>query len=117
MCVQAARGEPITRVAGYPLGVLFVCPVEDLQLLAFQVVDRLVYGFRTRLLRRDTVDQLSPPPSIAAQLRSFTGTYFGNRERVFDPYFRYFLQDPLVSLIWWLQFTTWIAGGVKQLGR
>jgi glutathione synthase/RimK-type ligase-like ATP-grasp enzyme len=117
MCVRAARGEHLDPVPGYPLGVLFVSPVEDLQLLLYQLVDRLVFLARTGPLRHNPVDRLSPPPTIARQVRSFAGTYTGAKARVFDPYFRYFLQDPLVSLIWWLQFTTWIAGGVKHLGR
>ena len=29
MCVQLARGEPVTPVDGYPEGVLFVSPIED----------------------------------------------------------------------------------------
>jgi glutathione synthase/RimK-type ligase-like ATP-grasp enzyme len=117
MCVRAARGEPLEPVPTYPLGVLFVCPVEDVQLLGFQLLDRLVYRVRTGVLGRPTVDALSTPPAVAAQVRSFLDTYAGRRHRVFDPYFRYFFQDPLVSLIWWLQFTTWIAGGAKHLGR
>jgi hypothetical protein len=54
---------------------------------------------------------------LAELLHSFFASYRRGRTRVFDPCFRHFFQDPLVALIWWLQFSTWVAGACRQLGR
>src|SRR5262249_7145658 len=117
MCLKAARGETVERVADYPQGVLFVCPVEDLELLALQILDKLVYQFRIGVQKRAPADKLNPPPGVTKQIRAFMRTYFGNQKKIFGPQFKYFFQDPLVSILWWLKVTTWIAGGLKQLGK
>lgn len=117
MCVRLARGEPVDPVPGCAPGVLFVNPVEDVQLLVLQLVDALVYGFRTRVLRRAPLDGLAAPPPMLDHVRSFARTYRSDRPRLWDPHVRYFLQDPLPAALWWLQFATWMAGGVKQVGR
>jgi hypothetical protein len=117
LCVRIARGEHVEPVTAYPLGVLFVSPVEDVQLFALQLVDLFVYTLRTKLARRPPLDDSLPTLSLLEQCRSFLGTYLSGRRKVWDPYSRYFLQDPVPSLLRWLQFSTWIAGAVKQLGR
>ena len=117
MCVQIARGERVPPVDGYPEGVLFVSPIEDVQLFALQVADSLVYACRRVLGRARTFDPSTAPPGPAAQVRSFTRTYTSAQRKVWDPYFRYFLQDPVTSALWWLQFSTWLAGSWKQVGK
>jgi biotin carboxylase len=117
LCVRIARGESVDPVAGYPLGVLFVSPVEDLQLFALQLLDRAVSVWRTRIARRPVLDGSVPSLTFRQQCRSFFGTYFSDKKKVWDPYSRYFFQDPKASLLWWLQFSSWVAGAVKQVGR
>lgn len=117
MCVRIARGERVEPVAGYPPGVLFVSPVEDVQLFALQLLDLLVYRLRTGVARRPAVDRTIPTLSLRAQCRSFFGTYRSRQRKVWDPYSRYFLQDPIAALLWWLQFSSWVAGAVRQVGR
>ena len=53
MCLCIARGELVPAVERYPRGVLFVNPVEDAGLLAYQLADRLVYLARRGLRRYD----------------------------------------------------------------
>jgi hypothetical protein len=117
MCVQLARGEPVTPVAGYPEGVLFVSPIEDLQLFALQVTDFLVYTCRRVFSGARTFDPSTAPPGPGEQTRSFARTYASTKRKVWDPYFRYFFQDPIASTLWWLQFSTWLAGSWKQVGK
>ena len=117
LCVQIARGEPVEPVSSYPLGVLFVSPVDDVQLFGLQLLDLLVYTLRTKLARRPALDQALPTLSFLEQCRSFFGTYRSPKRKVWDPYSRYFLQDPVPSLLYWLQFSSWVAGAVKHLGR
>ncbi len=117
LCLQVARDEPVTPVPPYPLGVLFVSPVEDAGLMAFQLMDRLVYTCRTRLLGQAPLDATTAPPPLGAHLREFVQTYTTSARRVWDPYTRHLFQDPLPSLLWWLQFSSWLAGSWRQLGR
>ena len=43
MCIRLARGEAVEPAGAYPVGVLFVSPVEDVQLMALQLVDLALY--------------------------------------------------------------------------
>lgn len=117
MCVQVARGEDVAPVPAYPLGVLFVSPVEDAGLMALQLLDRIAYTVRTRLGGERPLDASTSPRPLGEQARQFIQTYTTRRRRVWDPYSRYFFQDPLTSALWWLQFSTWLAGSWRQLGR
>ena len=96
MCIKAAKGGNVESV-DYPTGVLFVCPVEDIQLLALQLLDLLIYKFRVSILNSAPLDPLSAPKSIRIQMRSFMRTYLSSQKRILDPHFRYFFQDPVVS--------------------
>lgn len=117
LCVKIARGEAVQPVPDYPLGVLFVSPVEDVQLFGLQLLDRFAQTFRTKVARRPAVDKSLPALSVRDQWRSFASTYRSRQRKLWDPYTRYFFQDPVTSLLWWLQFSSWIAGAVKQVVR
>jgi hypothetical protein len=117
MCIKVARQEPIESVKDYPEGILFVSPIEDLQLLGLQLLDLLIYKFRVSVQRSALADGLSSPMSIRQQIRSFTQTYLSRQKKILDLYFKYFFQDPLVSMIWWPQFFMSVLKGAKQLGR
>ena len=117
MCVRLARREAVEPVAAFPPGILFVSPVEDVQLMTLQMLDLALFTARTRLLGRAPLDPMSPPPGVLAQLRSFFSTYVGERRRVWDPYFRHFFEDPVAAALWWLQFSSWLAGSWRHLGR
>ncbi|HWO43953.1 MAG TPA: ATP-grasp domain-containing protein [Candidatus Eisenbacteria bacterium] len=117
MCIKMAQGETIESANDYPVGALFVCPVEDFQLLLLQALDAIAYRFRTGVLRRAPLDPLSRPKTILSQLRCYIETYTGGRQKLFDPHFRYFFRDPLVSLLWWFRFSSWVVGALKHVGR
>ena len=117
MCLKIARGEPVEPIPDYQLGVLFVSPIDDIQLLALEMIDRLAYKFRTDLKGHPPLDSFSAPPSIPKLIKSYMHTYSGGQQKILDPYFRHFFRDPLVSTIWWLQFASWLAGGLKKVGR
>ena len=117
MCLRLARGERVEAPAPYRRGVLFVSPVEDTLLMGVQLLDRVAYGLRTRLLGRPELDASAAPPPLAGQLRDFVATYAPGRARVWDPYSRHLLDDPVPSVLWWLQFTTWLVGAWRHVGR
>jgi len=117
LCLEVARGNNCPQQPDYPLGVLFVNPVEDVLLLGLQMMDLLVYRLRQLVRGRKTFDKLNAPTPLPELVKTFLKTYRRGRTRILDPYSRYFLKDPGVSLLWWLQFSTWIGGACKQLGR
>jgi glutathione synthase/RimK-type ligase-like ATP-grasp enzyme len=117
MCIRIARGERVDPVDPCPPGILFVSPVEDAGLLALQWLDLAVYRWRTRVRGRAPIDGLCEPLSVRRQWQSFARTYSSDQPRVWDPYFRHALTDPVTAVLWWLQFGTWLAGGFRHLGR
>jgi len=112
-----ARGEEIDEVKDYPVGIMLIDPLEDMLGLGFKVLDLVIYKFRICLLRKTPIDPLNPPLSLKELIHSYKHTYFDGKKKVFNPYFRYFFQDPLVSILWWLQFFNLVLKARNQLGR
>jgi hypothetical protein len=117
MCLQIARGLEVTPIENYPVGTMFLSPIEDVLSCGFGLLDRLVYTVKTRLFAASSLDPLSVPLSCAELLRSYRETYFSDKNKVFDPYFTHFRRDPVVSLLWWLKFSYQVMGATKHLGR
>ena len=115
MCLQIARNQPVEAVT-FPSNVCFVSPAEDLGLTALQVLDRLAYLWRRQVRGRALLSADNAPPGFR-ELWRYRYLNFANKGKiVYDPYVRYFLEDPLVSLLWWIQFSTWLYGQRKDLG-
>jgi hypothetical protein len=91
--------------------------VEDALRLSFWFMDTLAYKFRTACLGRKPIDPSNPPMAVRELVQSYKLTYLGGKAKVFNPYFRYFFQDPLVSLLYWLTFFRQMWRARKQLGR
>jgi biotin carboxylase len=117
MSIKIARKEPVEAVDDYPEGVFFVSPIEDVQLLGLQVMDLLMYKLRRRVQRNASADRHSRPMSVRQQIRSFMQSYLNRRKKVLDLYSRYFFQDAVVSILWWLRYASWVFGAAKQLGK
>lgn len=116
LCLRIARGEEVESLAPCPPGVVFLNPIEDLQLLGFQLADLVAYRLRRALPKRAPGDAFDPPMSAAEIVRSFRATYALKGRRVLAPCVRYFLRDPLVSITWWMAFATWVFGERRRLG-
>ncbi|MFC2169839.1 ATP-grasp domain-containing protein [Acidobacteriota bacterium] len=117
MCLNVLRDEMFETINDYPVGTLFIAPIEDIMLLGVQILDILAYKFRTVVLGKSPQDPLNAPLSLKNQIQSFVRTYVGDKQRVFDPYSKYFFHDPVVSIMWWLQFSTWVLWTGRHLGR
>jgi hypothetical protein len=92
-------------------------PVEDVITLGFQLLDLLAYRFRIGFLGMEPLDHFNPPMALKELVRSYSDTYFNGKVKAYNPYAKYFFQDPLVSVIWYLQFMILILKQTKQLGR
>jgi predicted ATP-grasp superfamily ATP-dependent carboligase len=117
MCLRIAREEEVEMVKDYSVGTILLDPIEDSLGLGFKLLDLLVYRFRIGRQGKTPIDTLNPPMTLKELIESYKQTYFNRKKKVFNPYFRYFFQDPLVSVLWWLQFSTSMLRTVNQLGR
>ena len=117
MCVKIAEGKDVGATHIYPAGIVLVDPVEDVIILGFHLLDILAYRFRIGLLGIEPLDPSNPPMTLKELVQSYRDTYFNCKVKAYNPYFRYFFQDPLVSILWWLQFLLSVARATKSVGR
>lgn len=116
MCLQIAKGEKIESVKDYPIGTIFTEPIEDTMQLVFWLFDSLFYKFSSRVLRRP-IGPLPAPMSWKEVIQSYRETYSSKKERVSNPYFRHFFQDPLVSILAWYEDFWLLVGRRKEIGQ
>jgi glutathione synthase/RimK-type ligase-like ATP-grasp enzyme len=117
MCVRLARDEHVEPVPQCEPGILFVNPVEDVGLFLLQILDLAVYRWRTGVGGEPLLDPECTPLSLRDQWRSYRATYRSTQRKVLDPYTANAWRDPLPSLLWWMQFATWLVGSRTHLGR
>ncbi|HME62228.1 MAG TPA: ATP-grasp domain-containing protein [Candidatus Binatia bacterium] len=119
MILRIARGEEVEPVRQYPVGALIADPVEHCMRLGLALMDLLVYRFRIGFLGKEPFDRNNRAMSLRKLVHSVKQTYFSGRSRISSPYTKYFFQDPLVSIIWWLQIITrqWIWNRPGELGQ
>ncbi len=117
MCIRIERGEEIELVKDDSAGTMFLDPVEDVLQLGVGLLDLLIYRFRIGVRGKAPIDPLNPPMALKELIQSCKQSYFSGKKKVFNPYFRYFFQDPLVSILWWVQFSTIVLRAIKQLGQ
>jgi biotin carboxylase len=117
MCIKIARGEEVQVVEEYPVGKMFLSPVEDLLGLPYWLLDTLLYKLRTGLLGKSSIDPLNSPMALKEMIQSHSHTYLNGKEKVFDPYSRYFFSDPYVSVLWWSKYFVQLLIATKYLGK
>jgi biotin carboxylase len=116
MCLRIAGGEDVPA-ADYPIGTLLLNPLEDMLRIELEVLDLLIYRFRTKVLGKRPIDPHNPPRSLTELARLYTRDYFGRKKKVFSPYWRYLLDDPLPCLLWWYALTGAGLRSLRTLGR
>jgi hypothetical protein len=117
ICLKIARGEKVDAVENYPVGVMLLEPIEDLVTMTFGILDLFIYRLRIGLLGKAPIDSLNPPMAVREMLKSCRETYFNGKKRVFNPHFKYFFEDPLVSILWWLAFLKYVVRASRLIGR
>jgi hypothetical protein len=117
ICLAIARDEQVTEMRDYPVEVTLFDPVEDVLALGYALLDLVIYKCRISIQGKPPVDLSNPPMTLKELMKHCKQIYLVRKKKVFSPYFRYFTQDILVSLLWWLQFVALMLSGTKQLGR
>jgi biotin carboxylase len=117
MCVKIARGQEVEAVKDYPVGIVLIDPIGTILGLGFNLLDLLIYKFRIGIQGRSPVDSSNPPMALKELIQHCKQTYFNGKKRVLSPYFKHFVQDPLVSILWYLQFLMSALRCTNQLGR
>jgi biotin carboxylase len=116
MCLRIARGEDVSE-HDYPIGMLLLTPLEDTLRVGLDVLDLLLYQVRTKVLGKRPIDPYNPPRSLTELARVYARDYLGNKPKVFSPYWRYLLNDPLPCLLWWYALAGVAFRSLKTLGR
>jgi biotin carboxylase len=117
MCVKIAQGEEVEAMKQYPVGVRLLDPVGTVLGLVFNLLDLLIYRFRIGIQGKAPLDSSNPPMALKELIQHCKRTYFNGEKKIFSPYFKYFFQDPLVSILWYLQFFMSALKAANQLGR
>jgi len=91
--------------------VLFLEPFEDLFGLPFELIDRIVFTLRTRLLNRAPIDTANQPLPLLDTLRTYASNYFGKQKKAVDPISRNIFSDPVPAIL------SLYASGVYSLLR
>lgn len=119
MILKIARGEEVEPLRECPVGAVFIDPVEQGVRIGLALADLLLYRIRIGLLGKKPIDPNRPAMSLKEVVRWIREIYFSGRRKVWSPYTKYFFHDPIVSLIWWIQFMTrhWIQNRPRELGR
>jgi biotin carboxylase len=117
MCVKIARGQEVEAVKDYPIGIVLIDPIATILGLGFNLLDLLIYRFRTGTQGKSPIDSSNPPLALKELIQHCRVTYFNDKKKILSPYFKYFVQDPMVSILWYLQFLMSALRCTNQLGR
>lgn len=118
ICLKIAKGQEVQAVKDIPLGTTLLDPIADAMELGFEIFDLLLYKFRIEVLGKKPLDPLNPPMTLRERVNALRENYFSGREKVYNPHFRYFFQDPLASALWCFQvFARLVEVRNNQLGR
>jgi biotin carboxylase len=117
MCVNIARGQDIRAVKNYPVEMVLIDPIASILELGFNVLDLLFYKIRIGIQKKSPIDPSNPPMTLYSLMHSFFQSYLNGKKKIFNPYFRYFFRDPLVSVIRYVQLLMLILKQRKQLGQ
>ncbi len=118
ICLKIAGGQEVQAVNDIPLGALLLDPIADAMGLGFELFDLLLYKFRIAVLGKKPLDPLNPPMTLRERVNALREDYFSGREKVYNPHFRYFFQDPLASALWCLQvFANLVEVRSNQIGK
>jgi len=101
----------------YPVGKLLLAPLEDTLRVGLDILDLLVYRVRARVRGGSLIDPHNPPRALTDLARAYTRDYFGNKPKVFSPYWRYLPDDPLPCLLWWYASAGLSVRSLRTLGK
>jgi len=116
-CLRVERREPVEAPTSVPVGALLLEPIEDCVAFGFEILERLIYRFRTGLLHRRPLDPSAVPPPLKDTIATYTRLYFNRRPKLYSPHFTCLRDDPLVSLTWaYTVYRSW-KKALGTLGR
>jgi Carbamoyl-phosphate synthase L chain, ATP binding domain len=117
ICLDIARDKDIQAVRKYPAHTLLIEPIEDFLGFGLKFLDLVFYKVRVGILAKPPLDSLNPPMGFLEIVKAYKNTYFNGKKRLYNPYFRYFFHDPIVAVLWWMQFFTLVLRNLNRLGR
>jgi hypothetical protein len=117
LCLTLAEGGVVSETGKYAEGAILLDPIEDLLGLPFELLDLFLYTIRTIGMGLPPTDSLNSPPSLAAMIQQYKSDYAKSRRKIYSPYVRQLLRDPLPCLLRYYAYLGHLLRGVKDRGR
>ena len=107
--LKIARGEPLAPLSGVPRGTYMLDPIDDVLNIGIDLLDRSIFLWRTEIMKTKPLDPFNIPPPVKDILKSYLKGYTAKEDRIYNPHFRHFFEDPLPSLLFFIQSAVWTA--------
>jgi biotin carboxylase len=118
LCLRVACGEGagIELAKDYPAAI-YLHPVEDTLVFWLCFLHLLVCRFRTIVGGKASTETVDVSLSFKELIQPYRYAYFGNSQKVLDPLTKLLFQDPMVTIILWLQRFASIFAAARALLR
>ncbi len=100
--VLVAQGKTLPDFNDFENDVLFLEPIDDLANFVPEILDLVVFAFKSNVLKREPTDPNNVPPSFGRFFGSYLRDYFGPHRKIFSPEVRFMLDDlkPNSRYVW-----------------
>jgi biotin carboxylase len=116
MCLKIARRQEVEAVENYPIAV-YVHPVDDALVFGLWFLNLIVYRLVTFWRGKTRCDPVGTPTSWNKLIQPYKYAYFSGKKVMLDPKIKLFFQEPLVSIILWLQRFASVLRAAGDLGQ
>jgi hypothetical protein len=115
MCLRIARREEVEVVDNYPIAVC-LHPIDDALIFGLRFLNLLVSRFATLMHGKTASDLLDTPTSWCQLIQPYKYAYFSGKKVTLDPKIKLFVEEPVTSIISWLQRFASVWRAVGDLG-
>ena len=116
ICLRVACGERVETSKDYPAAI-YLHPVEDSLVFGLQFLNLLVCQLRYVIRSKAPIVSPNAPTSLNDLIKPYRYAYFSRNKKVLDPITKLLFQDPVVSIIVWLQHFVSVLGAALDLVR
>jgi hypothetical protein len=115
MCLRIARREEVEAVENYPISVC-LHPIDDALIFGLRFLNLLVSRFATLINGKTASNLFDPPTSWCQLIQPYRYAYLSGKKVTLDPKIKLFVQEPVASIISWLQRFASVWAAVGDLG-
>jgi predicted ATP-grasp superfamily ATP-dependent carboligase len=116
ICLRVACAEKVETSKDYPAAI-YLHPVEDSLVFGLQFLNLLICQFCYVIRSKVPIVSVNSPTSLNELIKPYRYAYFSRNKKVLDPITNLLFQDPVVSIILWLQHFASVLGAALDLGK